>query len=287
MELRRHSNLRERWLRSLPGRKVKLAALAVLVLMLFMPIRVSVLGSVDIVPQEPVLVTSPIEGVIEKIHVRPNQPVKKGDFLYSLDDATLSSRHEIAKKALAVAQADYLRAAQKAFSDLASKAEIAMRKAVVDQKSTEVEYTQQLLQRVDVRAPRAGIAVFGDPNDWLGKPVVVGEKVMTVADPKRTELQAWVPVGDAINLEPGAEVRVFLNTDPTRPLTAELYEASYEAQVNPSGVLAFKVRAKFADGTPPPRIGLKGTAKIYGERVLLGYYIMRRPLAAVRESLGW
>ena len=35
------------------------------------------------------------------------------------------------------------------------------------------------------------------------------------------------------------------------------------------------------------RIGLRGTAKIYGERVLLGYYLLRRPLATVREWTGW
>jgi hypothetical protein len=36
----------------------------------------------------------------------------------------------------------------------------------------------------------------------------------------------------------------------------------------------------------PPRIGLKGTAKIYGPRVTLFYYIMRRPLAALRQLVG-
>jgi len=207
--------------------------------------------------------------------------------LFTLDDAALSSRHEVAKKALAVAPADYLRAAQKAFTDATSKAELANRKAVVDQKQTEVQYTQLLMQRIEVRAPRDGIVLFSDANDWLGKPVSVGEKVMTVADPARAEVQAWVPVADAISLEQGAELRLFLNTDPTRPLPARIYQTSYEALPDPGGVLAFPVKARFDNSGAPPRIGLKGTAKIYGERVTLGYYLSRRPLATMRQFFGW
>jgi hypothetical protein len=109
---------------------------------------------------------------------------------------------------------------------------------------------------------------------------------MTVADPAHTGLNLWVPVGDAVNLEPGADVRIFLNTDPTRPLEAVIEHASYEAQVNESGILAFKAKARFTDPSLAPRIGLKGTAKIYGEQVTLGYYLLRRPLAAVRQTLG-
>ena len=37
---------------------------------------------------------------------------------------------------------------------------------------------------------------------------------------------------------------------------------------------------------PEARIGLKGTAKLYGERAPLGYLLLRRPIASVREWTG-
>ena len=40
-------------------------------------------------------------------------------------------------------------------------------------------------------------------------------------------------------------------------------------------------------GDATVRIGLRGTAKIYGDRVLLGYYLFRRPLATLRGWTGW
>jgi len=56
---------------------------------------------------------------------------------------------------------------------------------------------------------------------------------------------------------------------------------------NLPGVLSYRLKASFGDGQPPPRIGLKGTAKVYGQRVSLFYFLMRRPLAAVRQVVGF
>ena len=63
-------------------------------------------------------------------------------------------------------------------------------------------------------------------------------------------------------------------------------QTSYEAEVSPDDILAFRLKASFGEGTALPRIGLKGTAKIYGNRVPLFYYLMRRPISAVRQTLG-
>lgn len=68
-------------------------------------------------------------------------------------------------------------------------------------------------------------------------------------------------------------------------MTATIEQASYQATKSPDGVAAYRVRA-----TLPPqdkvRLGLRGSAKINGEWVVLGYFIFRRPLGAVRQWLG-
>jgi hypothetical protein len=137
-----------------------------------------------------------------------------------------------------------------------------------------------------VTATRSGIALFDDPNDWIGKPVTIGERLLEIADPSQGELEIWLPVSDAIKLDLGTNVDFFLNVAPDAPLLATLRQASYEATVSPSGVLGYRLKAKFAESSKVPRIGLRGTAKIYGEHVTLFYYLMRRPLAAVRQMLG-
>ena len=53
----------------------------------------------------------------------------------------------------------------------------------------------------------------------------------------------------------------------------------------PDGHPAYRVRATLAPGQQV-RVGLKGTARLEGERVALVYWILRRPLAAARAWAG-
>ncbi len=285
IEGRDRAGIKKRFLSALPNKKVQGITLLIFIGVLFLPVSLTVLAPATVIAESPVMVSAPVEGVIKVIGVKPNQQVSKGDLLFTLDDTTMVSRLEVSEISLQVVRADYLRAAQKAFSDSASKAQLAMLEAQVEEKKADVQYNRAMLERIQVRAEQDGIIIFTDSNDWIGKPLSTGEKVMTLANPEKTELEAWVPVADAIGLEKGAEVKIFLNTDPVNPLEAVLYQSSYEAQLTPEGVLAFRIKATFA-GEGRPRVGLKGTAKIYGEKVSLFYYLMRRPLAAARQFLG-
>jgi multidrug resistance efflux pump len=285
VEARKTASLKQRLFTHLPNKKIQLTLLLVFISIMFLPVSLTVLAPATVIAESPIVVSAPVDGVIKSISVRPNQQVSEGQLLFTLDDTTLQSRKDVAEKSLEVARADYLRAAQKAFTDVTSKSELAMLEAQVEEKRADLEYNIALLERIKVHAEENGIVIFTDANDWIGKPLTTGEKVMTLANPENTEIEAWVPVADAITLERGAKVRMFLNTDPVNPLDAELYQTSYEAELTPEGVLAFRVKARFA-GENRPRVGLKGTAKIYGDKVSLFYYLMRRPLAAARQFLG-
>ena len=271
----------------LRSRVLQLVMAALLIAALFLPVRLSVLAPVEITARDPVIVSAPMDGVIKEIFVRPNQRVSQGGLLFSLDDTATRNEVEVSKKALSVARAEYMRATQKGFVDEKSRAEVLELEARIELKSAEVSYADEVLQRSRVRAEHSGIAVFTDVNDWLGKPVVTGERVMTIADQDKAEAEIMLPVADAINLDPGAEVLVFLNTQPDRPLPARLSRASYEAEITPVGELAFRLKAALTGPGAPPRIGLRGTAKIYGEEVTLFFYLLRKPLTALRMWAGW
>lgn len=253
---------------------------------LALPVPMSTLAPAEIRASDPVIVAAPLDGVIDRFQVQPNEAVTAGQPLFSFESTVLRSRHEVAAKGLAQAEAELLSASQAAFADPQTKARVAQLRAQVELRRAELKLARDLLDRVTVRAERAGIAVFTDVNDWLGKPVTVGERVLTLADPQAPEIDIQVPVGDALVLEAGSPVELFLNIDPLRPLHARLTHASYEAGLSAAGVLSYRVKAALVPGEPPPRIGLRGTAKILGERVPLALYLFRRPLALLRQTLG-
>lgn len=260
-------------------------ALATLLVM-FIPVRLSALAPAEVVALSAMAVAAPQDGVISAFHVQPNATVKTGDKLFSLDDSALASRREVARKGLSIARADSLVAQQRAFDDLKSKGDLAVAMGRVSEKEAELMLAEASLDRVVVKAERDGVAVFGDPNDWLGRPVQTGERVMQLADPRDGGVLVWLPVADALNLEPGAPIRLFLHTTPLDPLPATLLQTSYQAVLSPEGVSAYRLRGQFEGGVGKARIGLRGTARVSGDWAILGYYLFRRPIAAVREWTG-
>lgn len=269
-----------RWL-AIPAVIVLLAVVALV------PVRLSTLAPATVTAIDPLVVSAPITGVIAAFHVAPNQPVVAGQELFSFEDIELRARRDVAERTLAVAEADWRRATQGAIADPASNAQVAILAAQVELRRAELAYAQEQLSRVTVRAETAGIAVFTDVNDWIGRPVTTGERILLIADPAAAEVEIRLPAPDAIVLNSGADVSLFLDVDPIHPLAAALTYASYQAEPGPDGMLAYRLRARFADGTALPRLGLRGTAKVYGADVPLAYYLLRRPLAALRQAIGW
>ncbi len=257
-----------------------------IVVAMFIPVRLTALAPAEVVALEARAVAAPQDGVISTFHVRPNTVVKAGEPLFSLDDAALSSRREVARKGLEIARADALTAQQRAFDDLKSRGEVAAATGRVQEKQAELASIEALLTRVTVKAEHDGIAVYTDPNDWLGRPVQTGERVMQLADPRDAGILIWLPVADALNLEPGAPVRLFLHTQPLSPLSGTVTQTSYQSVVSPEGVSTYRLRARFDKDATQPRIGLRGVARVSGEWAVLGYYLFRRPIAAVREWTG-
>lgn len=262
---------------------------ACFLLLFLIPVRQSALAPAEIISLDAEVVASPLDGVVKTIHVRPNQPVKRGDKLFSLDDTTLRNRLEVADKSVRVAEAELLAATQKAFDNPQSKAELALLAGRAQERRAELQAIRAQFERIVSLAARDGVAVFGDPNDWLGKPVMTGERIMLLANPSRPGLLIHLPVADAVALENGAPVRLFLSARPLSPLSANIIETSYQALPSPEGVASYRLRAAFApeEDHADARIGLRGTAKISAARAPLGYYLLRRPLAKMREWSGW
>lgn len=273
-----------RW--RLTGRRRRIAA-AVLLVVALLPVRQSALAPAEVVPAEAVIVASPLDGVVHRFHVRPNQAVEAGAPLFSLDETTLRSRLDVAAKAVAAADAELHAASQRAFENAQSRSEVALLSGRAEEKRAELAAIRGQLARIDVVAPRAGVAVFGDPNDWLGKPVATGERILLVADPARPAMQIHLPVADAIALEPGAPVKLYLSTHPLSAIEGRVVETSYQAVTTPDGLAAYRLRAAIEGDAGDARLGLRGTAKIYGNWTVFAYYVLRRPLAALREWSGW
>ncbi|WP_321888237.1 efflux RND transporter periplasmic adaptor subunit [Paraburkholderia bannensis] len=269
-----------------PGRTQRRVLIG-LALACVVPLRLTVLAPAEVTPKDPFVVRAPLDGVIDRLYVQPNQPVRRGTPLLGLDATTLESRYALARKDFDTAQEEFRQTAQLAVTDDRTRLDMAERKGKLDQSQVALDYNAQQLARVKVSASRDGVAVFGDPNEWTGKAVSVGERILLIADPARVELTVWLPVADNIDVKPGATLTLYPKSSPLASYDARIDSIAYHAEPTPEGVLAYRVRASFASGEANAPLGAMGTARIHGAWVPAIYYVLRRPLALARQWLGW
>ena len=254
-------------------------------LLALLPVRLTTLVPGELVPAKSTSLRAPLDGVIASVAVQPNQQVSEGQLLLSYDDALLQSRLEVARQALQQAEIEYRQATQQALSDARVKAQLAQLTGKIGEKRAELAYLETSMSRSRLLAPHAGLVMIDDPSEWSGRTVAVGDPILRLAEPGAVEVEAWVPLSDALPLEDGAPVRLYLNASPLEPVEARLRYMAFEAIPRPDGVYAYRVRARL-EGPSAHRLGLKGMAKLSGPWVPLAYWALRRPWAALRVTLG-
>jgi multidrug resistance efflux pump len=280
---------RSRWQRGPVRRRWLLpSALAAALALVCWPVTLTVLAPAELVPLNPAVIRAPLDGVVEKMLVQPNERVVAGQPLFEFDRVSLENRLQLAQRSLDTVRAEYRQRAQRALFEADSKSQLAVLQSQMDEKAVEVAYLRALNGRGVATAPRDGVVLLDDAQQWVGRPVVTGERIMVVADERQVALEAWLSPADLVDFPSGAAVTLYLAADPLRPVTARLGHVAPMAQLRPDGHYAHRLRAELLpDGAAAsPRVGMKGTARIAGERVPVVYWVLRRPWAALRGWLG-
>jgi len=274
------------WLRAIGRSRGLRVAAVVAALLLAVPVREYSLAPAEVISLESQVIAAPQSGVIRQMRVQPSSVVRKGDVLAEFDDTTLRSRLAVARASMATARADFLQSSQRAFDRQDARAEMGQAEARVREREAEISALAAELARLQVLAPADGVFVYSNPDEWAGRPVQTGERIGLLSDPERLGVQAWVPVADAINLSSGAPMTLFLRVAPLQPLPARLQHASYQVVESPEGIAGYRVRGALMTTGPEARVGLRGTVRIAGDWTVLGYLLLRRPIAAAREWCG-
>lgn len=266
------------------SKKLKQVLLA-LFLVSLIPTKMSVNAPGEIVALNAKIVASPIEGTIKEFHVGQNEYVEKGAVLFSLDDELLKSKLEIAENAYKAASADLLSSQQKALVNEESKAEIAILEAKVLEKRAEVTQSLKALEYSKIKALESGYFIYSDENDWIGKPIVMGEKIGQIAAKEDLAVKIYLPADNAIEIQKGDEISLSLNISPLTNIKGEIDTISFSPSLSPENVVSYKLRGKI-ENNDEARIGYRANVKIYGDRYPIIYQILRRPIGYLRLWLG-
>lgn len=259
----------------------------IFIIISIIPIKMKSTAPVDVVPSNPKLVTAPFDGVVKNIAINNNDQVKVGDLVVLLEDLELNNEYNLAQQSLQIAEKELLRSRQSSFSDTKEKARLAELAAQVDLKKAELNSVSKRLNNSKIYSTQNGIAIVDRKSEWQGRPVSVGEKIITIANQNEIEFLIWLPVKDSLVIQKNSLVKVFLDVNPMKSLEGKLLRASYQPSLSPEGILSYKLTASYeGDKNKLPRIGLRGTAKVYGSKVSLFYYLFRKPITFMRQLIG-
>ncbi len=269
-------------------RKLAAGAIAVLTLvaMFVVQLPLRIVAHCEVVPKDPVVIAAPLSGVIAEIPVWPGRAVEAGELLAVYDQRVAREEIKVVEQQVQIIESDLQRARVQAFDDPVARAQIALLENRLEQERTRLRIAQHRVSQLEVRAPVRGTLMFDDPHEWRGRPVQVGQRLMMIVDPARTKVRIWLPEHDNIAFDRDRPLAVILDSDPDTSRTAALRFLANHSQVNRDGVPCFRAEADWSEAEPEMKLGLQGTAVLYGEPVPLGYWLVRRPLAAVRGFLG-
>lgn len=265
-------------------RREKRAALVAIGVLCLFPVQLTALAPVEVVAARPFVVAAPFSGVIERILVPPNGPVKVGQPVLRFDNTKLRNDLDVAVEKLQVARARIERSTNLAIDVREESREISLMRAEYELAQADHDYARDLLARAEIAAPEAGMALYSDRRDWEGRAVNVGDPILQIVNPKDIEFRIDLPTKEQMSLSQGSQVKVWLDAQPLWAIDARLETVSYQARPTADGILSFAVVARPVADTP--RVGSRGTAKVYGRWVPLIYSVLRRPISSFRQFVG-
>ncbi|MEM7069062.1 MAG: HlyD family efflux transporter periplasmic adaptor subunit [Pseudomonadota bacterium] len=264
------------------------AATALLLLSMAFPVSMKTLAPFEVAAKDPFIVSSYIDGVIDDILVEPGQAIAKGQPVIRFSNTIHNNALEIANRELAVSQARLKRANQLAFDSEEGRKELSLAMADIALKQARLDLAEDQSKHTVIYAAKSGVAIFPEKQKLIGKPVEIGEQIMTIANDNETEIKIDLPVSDSIFLIEGTRVVLFLDSDPVNSREAIVQYINYQPGFTSNRNLAYQITAKIEE-TAGNRVGIgvQGTAQIYGKTVPLLLYLFRRPLTFVRQWIGW
>lgn len=258
--------------------------LFVLSLLIHIPLRV--IAPCEIIPKDPYVISAPLEGIIAEVNVIPGQSVEKNALLASYDDRVPLQTLIVAEKQVDIAQKELNRVMALGLHDDKSQTELGVANQKLQKEQASLDLAKYQASLLKVLSPSPGVVILDNPEDWRGKPVKVGEKIMVVANPKDTKVRMWIPESDNVVLRTDIPVKIYLNITPEISYEANLVYIANESVQNEENISSFIAEAEWVKPPEEAKLGLKGTAILYGDNVPFLYYVFRKPWAALRRFTG-
>lgn len=256
------------------GRKLLIGAIAIPVVVMFIPVPFNVSGTAVLKTDATAFVGAPFDGYIERSSIILGDAVTVGQPLFQLANTELVLERSTLLAELAQSNRDAeIRRSMNQLSEM----QIAQSKS--DEVKARLLQIDQRLVAAAALAPIDGVVVDGEPAKKIGEAVRRGEAVVTIAAMSSLYVEAAVSERDLSFLEAGQTTRLTLLARPKERFQMSVDRIIPAAEVQDADNV-FPIRMGNLDGDNPDTgwwlPGMTGVAKISVGNKPIGWIATRR-----------
>ena len=267
-------------------RRMGLISALVILPLLLLKTPMSVVAPAEIDSRE-ISVAAPLfAGVIERIEVRPNQPVQQGDILAHIDSESLERERLVMALELQQRAAERTSLAYQGLNDPSRSLRYVTLEHEIELLQARLDYLDYQVAESVIVAARDGVVILTAENEVERRPVDAGQEIMRIVSPVSLLGRVYLPANNLIPLDP--QQRVVLNLDKN---IFNKYELPVdfirpEPIVHDTLGLVYELYFSIPTALSGAEIsfGDLGKARVYGPKATLLYQVFRRPWLSLR---GW
>jgi hypothetical protein len=256
---------------------ILLALIIILPLLAFIKVDQNIKASFEIVPSKEHIYFAPYSGIIKQCYFKDGNPVKRGQTVIAYKAEQVKFKLATAENHLAKTRAEYERILHKSFADKSYLSQLKLLKLQQQEAVIAINENRWYLNEGQLKTKQAGILSIDEAETLAGKAVNAGEKLFEILTNDGMAAKITVDEKDAAVLSSKKpQVVLFLHTRPESPMTGTTIIISPKPELTDLKTYCYTVKMELpAKYYPQLKCGMRGIARISGDRVSLGYYLFK------------
>ncbi|MDD3154208.1 MAG: HlyD family efflux transporter periplasmic adaptor subunit [Victivallaceae bacterium] len=257
-----------------PWRIVFLLLFIFVLALIFWRVPQTVSAEFSVTPEREQNAYAPYDGVVKHSRYRAGVPVRKSDVVleFDLDErrfALAGAETEARRNAAALAQ---LR--QQSFQDSTKRASVRLLELQLEKCQIDIARNQWYLDKGVVRAEFDGVLDIPEPDRMEGRQVHAGERLFGVLSTENLCAEIELDEVNASSLTANTQIKLYLHTRPGIPIEGRVLSVSPKPVLTAKRNYCYVIRVAMSnrDGII---CGMRGIARVSGDEVTLGYYLVR------------
>ena len=267
-----------KWLRKITLIRILLLLLAVFVVAMFtVDVEHTVSAEFVVRPDAEYNSYAWFDCVVKNCFFNDGDAVKAGDRILEYDTDRMRFQLAASEAAFKEANAEYEQVLKASFTDRENLGRLKVLAFKRDSAKVAIEEAKWYLAHSVVTAPVSGILAIaeGSADKLAGRALRLGEKQFDILSDKGMIAEIMVNEKDASVLEGNPRITLFLHTRPELPIPVKILSSRFYPELTEQNIYSYNVKAEMENNVPGLRFGMRGVARVTGEKVKLGYYLFR------------